>query len=236
MTTKSSELNTLNRYFKSRFTAATATVSSPSITQRPISLTMPNKLPSPPYAASSYKTDQMIQTDPAKGAINLNSIQGQIQPIMKFPRTKRRFVQTWYEKYHWLEYSITLDRAFCYNCRLFATRSGNTEYTYITGGFQDWEHATVQFKKHESASSHKAASLSLNARIHKDIDKTSINQEIESLRRENVKNNREYMRGLISTILFLAKQNIAMRGHNENASSLNRGNYFELYDLRCQEI
>ena len=44
------------------------------------------------------------------------------------------------------------------------------------------------------------------------------------------------MRGLISTILFLAKQNIAMRGHDENSSSLNRGNFLELYDLRSQEL
>ena len=115
--TKSSELNTLNRYFKSRFIAATETVSSPAITQSPISLTLPNKLPSPPYAASSHKTDQMIQTDPAKGGNKFEFNPRPIQPIIKFPKTKRRFVQTWYEKYHWLEYSINLDRAFCYSCR-----------------------------------------------------------------------------------------------------------------------
>jgi len=43
-----------------------------------------------------------------------------------------------------------------------------------------------------------------------------------------VANNREVVRTVIEVLIFAARQNISLRGHNENVQSLNRGNFLEL--------
>ncbi|XP_060846373.1 zinc finger MYM-type protein 1-like [Rhopalosiphum padi] len=48
---------------------------------------------------------------------------------------------------------------------------------------------------------------------------------------ENVGVNRRILTRLIHVICFLGKQEIAFRGHNEDSSSINKGNYLELLDL-----
>ncbi|KAL4084700.1 hypothetical protein QTP88_027624 [Uroleucon formosanum] len=57
---------------------------------------------------------------------------------------------------------------------------------------------------------------------------------------ENVRLNRLFMKHLIDLVLFLGKQELAFRGHDENSDSLNKGNFRELFDMhiiRCsQEI
>ncbi|CAI6376250.1 unnamed protein product [Macrosiphum euphorbiae] len=57
---------------------------------------------------------------------------------------------------------------------------------------------------------------------------------------ENVRLNRLFMEHLINLVLFLGKQELAFRGHDESSDSLNKGNFRELFDMhniRCtQEI
>ncbi|KAL4149969.1 hypothetical protein QTP88_003820 [Uroleucon formosanum] len=57
---------------------------------------------------------------------------------------------------------------------------------------------------------------------------------------ENVRLNRLFMEHLIDLVLFLGKQELAFKGHDENSDSLNKGNFRELFDMhiiRCsQEI
>ena len=45
---------------------------------------------------------------------------------------------------------------------------------------------------------------------------------------EQVKKNEEILKRLIDTVVYLAKQELPLRGRDESASSLNRGNYVEL--------
>lgn len=48
---------------------------------------------------------------------------------------------------------------------------------------------------------------------------------------EKVTRNRNILKRLIDVVCYLAKQEDAFRGHNENINSLNRGNYIELITL-----
>ena len=45
---------------------------------------------------------------------------------------------------------------------------------------------------------------------------------------KQVSENRQILRRLIDSICFLAKQEIPLRGHNESADSMNKGNYIEI--------
>ena len=73
-------------------------------------------------------------------------------------------------------------------------------------------------------------------RIKQDNVKTSINIELDSLRRKTVQKNREYLRHIIKTIIFFGRQGQALRGHNEKFDSLNQGNFKELLDFLCEYV
>ena len=72
--------------------------------------------------------------------------------------------------------------------------------------------------------------------------KTSIAKQLDDKRREEVQQNREYLRVLIECLVFTAQQNIAQRGHREgrhdigSSSDINRGNFLELLHMRCKDI
>ena len=53
---------------------------------------------------------------------------------------------------------------------------------------------------------------------------------------KRVAKNREYLKKLITNHLFLAKQNIVFRGHDESKGSLNKGNFLELLELRKKYV
>ena len=53
----------------------------------------------------------------------------------------------------------------------------------------------------------------------------------ESRRQKEAKENREFLATIVDALLFLARQNVAIRGHDESSTSSNRGNFLELLDL-----
>ena len=72
--------------------------------------------------------------------------------------------------------------------------------------------------------------------------KSSLLTHISDAHKEQVAKNRQYLRVIIETLLFTAKQNIAQRGHNEDRHSIqllsdtNRGNFLELLSLRANDL
>ncbi len=127
---------------------------------QPRSSTSELDLPVPPVPCQSTAK---YPTDIAEGPLH-----SPIQPHTKFPSStagskKRSFIAQWYKKYHWLEYSIMRDAAFCYPCRLFGRASpGRYADTFTEKGFRNWKHATGQsgmLSKHDSSHIHKQSML-----------------------------------------------------------------------------
>ncbi len=54
------------------------------------------------------------------------------------------------------------------------------------------------------------------------------------LNNEKVKKNREILKRLMDCVMFLGKQELSFRGHNESPQSLNRGNYVELLSFLAE--
>lgn len=50
-----------------------------------------------------------------------------------------------------------------------------------------------------------------------------------------VSDNRNYLKNILETLLYCAKQGIAIRGHEEDFESLNKGNFLELLTLRAND-
>ena len=58
--------------------------------------------------------------------------------MIKFPKdvnNKRAFQASWHEKFKWLEYSISKDSVFCFDCRKFGSIHGRSEEQFIKNGY-----------------------------------------------------------------------------------------------------
>ena len=58
----------------------------------------------------------------------------------------------------------------------------------------------------------------------------SVATQLSKSHSEKVAANRTYAKQIINILLYLGKQGLSLRGHNETTSSLNPGNFLELCD------
>ena len=104
----------------------------------------------------------------------------------------------------------------------------NNPFTNIEASYHGHASATLKFKSHEATKSHLSAKIAFQARqrakdqscaVLLDKNHASVKERNRSMLIENMK-----------LLLLLAKQNIALRGHDESKASLNKGNYRELLE------
>ena len=91
--------------------------------------------------------------DPANGPNAANLQDGPYQPRdINFPSRQvggkaRSFRPEWFVGRPWFEYSIKLDSAFCFPCRLYAAgHLGCGEPAFTHTGFRYWKNATERFR------------------------------------------------------------------------------------------
>lgn len=156
----------------------------------------------------------------------------------KFPRRyfgnkQRSFNPMLFDKYVWLEYSISRDAVFCYACRFFSLGSAND--IFVKTGYRDWKHCTgktVGLVKHSNSMKHKEALASWSDFKVNQQKHTSVASALDSRRKEQVSHNRYYLKTIIELLLFCASQEIGFRGHRElEALNRSRGNFLELLHL-----
>ena len=154
------------------------------------------------------------------------------QPIIAFPSTNgRKFSSSWYNKYEWIEYSVSKNRIYCQTCRFFASNFKQEE-TFTTTGFNNWKKIGDKCKKHHESNIHRLADekrksyyLSKKAgRIDQQLDP---NFRDETL----INDNKTHLMTVLDVLLFCAQQEIPLRGDDESIDSLNRGNFLELFSL-----
>ena len=131
----------------------------------------------------------------------LNPIKSVVDRFQK-NNSNRSFVKGWLIQFSWLEYSISSDRAFGHTCRIFAKRSGNTESSFISSGYNNWTHAIARLKQHQISDCNQSAAILFQSRVQQDLKETSINQEMESLRAIQVKKNRKHLHAIIKIDSF----------------------------------
>ncbi len=155
-------------------------------------------------------------------------------PSTMFGNKERCFNPNWYSKYSWLEYSVSNNACFCYPCRLFAHGSSKAEDRFVSRGYSDWKHATGNrggFQKHDISKYHQVALMNWSQYKVTVSSGMSVATRLDNARKEQITKNRHYLLSLIHALMFCATQEIALRGHRENTSSNNKGNFLELVDL-----
>ena len=161
-----------------------------------------------PHSHTSLSSLTAIIVDIAK------SVEDQpVQPRHhRFPYTyilnkSQSFNPSLFDKYTWLEYSIAKDTAFCYACRVFSAGVHKSEECFITIGYRNWKHATGKsgrLEKHTVSQRHKHAKAAWSDFKHSQISNTSIASTLSNERREQVQQNRHYMKTIVEVLMFCA--------------------------------
>jgi len=115
-----------------------------------------------------------------------------------------------------------------------------TKSVWTTTGYRDFKNISRSVKLHESAKEHIRCMLKhLENNKVTIVDALNLNEHGSLFKKkynENVRFNRLFMEHLIDIVLFLGRQELAFRGHDESSSSSNKGNFkelFEMYIIRC---
>ena len=129
----------------------------------------------------------------------------------------------WFTQHKWLHYDLTKNSLFCYPCnkayvhkKLF---TNNLEKTFITGeGFSKWNKATGKdgkLIKHEKSDCHiEAVSKFSEITATNDIGCVMSNEY-----REREEQNRKCLKIIIEYVRVLARQSLALRGHESEFNS-----------------
>ncbi|CAN6578727.1 unnamed protein product [Malus baccata var. baccata] len=144
---------------------------------------------------------------------------------------KRCFIIGWFDKFKWLEYSISKNAAFCRYCYLFKCdfdQMGSTGSDVFTKkGFTNWKKGPQNLRVHEGG----VGSLH-NKAIQQARDLMAQKQHIETFVSKQTDEARINYRTLLNASLectrWLLGQGLPFRGHDESFKSSNRGNYLEL--------
>ena len=153
----------------------------------------------------------------------------------KFPKTKidkiRSFAFCHLENYDFLEYSVKQDAVYCKCCRHISKR--NSPWSVF--GFRDWQQFNKSVKRHLISKRHKECKVEYESYL---MTKRSIVGTVkEQLCNPDVLNARilvaddEHFDLVIECLLFLTRQDIAIRGHREDSQSDNKGNFLELHEF-----
>lgn len=151
-----------------------------------------------------------------------------------FPKNSqnRSFQHKWLLDFVWLEYSKVADAAFCYACRHFST---GTSDIFTTTGFRNWAMALSEgrgLKKHDKSDHHCVAMSAWSEKKARE----SKGSEVSTLLSANVLQRRRlYMKAIVRTLMFLAKNELALRG-NWNAVDENENGLFNtLFEFLLSE-
>lgn len=150
-------------------------------------------------------------------------LMGPCQPAgHKFPRKQqghgsRSFIEVWFKRFDWLEYSVEKDAAYCFYCYLFKKpgvgKSGSDVFS--KSGFQNWKKASESFAGHVGG----VNSIHNNARRRCEDFKTS---------RRIATPERPCMNAILDVARLHLKLGIAFCG--PEAILGNKGNFLEMLD------
>lgn len=152
----------------------------------------------------------------------------------------RRFTNLWYystfqdeSKVHrdWLSYSPSTNRAHCLHCMMYGINlHKSTHSTWVKNGFNLRINGSASIYKYSKSDNHITSPLKFKISIWC----IPIIPSLQFERKMQVRLNRKMVVKLINIVIFLARHNLAFRGHRESWSmttSTSKGNFKDLVIL-----
>ena len=118
---------------------------------------------------------------------------------------------------------FTANSGFCLPCVLFAVNGyrGSNPGVLVSRPLKDFKKALEKLRKHPKTEHHKAAVASAT-----EFQRSMSNQQADIQQRlsksHRIANNRQKLESIIKTIILCGRQNIALRGHRDNALDIER--------------
>lgn len=125
----------------------------------------------------------------------------------------------------------TRNKAFCYACRK-ANKKGLFNFSkygdeaFTTWGFNNWKKSLEKFRKHEASEAHKEAVMKLSFKKTAQVVDVMISSQLANLQATR----RAGLLKQITSLRFLLRQGLAIRGHSED-----EGNLSQLLKLRTED-
>ena len=160
--------------------------------------------------------------------------------VNNFPKDSenRHFSSTHYTRYlsngektirKWLVYSISLDKVFCFCCKLF--KQEENTFQLANEGTNDWKNISYRLKSHETSNEHMQNMrrwIELERRLQKNLT-------IDKALQDQINKDREHWRQvfvrIVSVVSFLCKNNLAFRWSTEKIYEENNGNFLGIIEL-----
>ncbi|KAM6216988.1 zinc finger MYM-type protein 1 [Rhynchocyon petersi] len=150
--------------------------------------------------------------------------------VQKVKRKSQSIKKSWCSNQH-LGNSTKRDITFCYSCQLFCQKKFSYGQSFTTQGISDWKKTLEKFRKHEKSEMH-LKSLQFWREYQFCNETVDHNLSIHSPKNEE---NKSYLKFIIENILFLGKQGLPFRGNDHSVSSINKGNFLELLEIRAKD-
>jgi len=104
--------------------------------------------------------------------------------------------------------------------------SKNADPTFCTSGFCTWKDAVRRFNKHECSKAHNESVMKLQGCVKGTNVAAQVNEQVSSEQSQN----RHALLQILSTLKFLCRQGLPIRGHEHSA-----GNFQELLRIRSED-
>ena len=143
---------------------------------------------------------------------------------------QRSFNPQWYKEFPWIHLCVSCKKVFCFHC-LKCYETGLITYTkryetaFIVNGFQNWKKAVERFNRHSISECHREAISKVRSLTGASI----VDQLSSEASKSRCKNRRMFIK-VLSSLQYLLRQGLAIRGHKDEESNL-----YQLLKLRCED-
>jgi hypothetical protein len=128
----------------------------------------------------------------------------------------------------WVVYSENVDAIFCFCCKLF---SANNKISLTTEGFRDWRNLFSALEQHERSPKHIRALtqwVELRTRLRAN---STLDSQLQKALEEETHRWKAVLERLLTIIMFLAEQCLALRGTSDVLFEKNNGNFLKTVEL-----
>ncbi|XP_027969761.1 zinc finger MYM-type protein 1 isoform X4 [Eumetopias jubatus] len=209
---------------------ATGSVEQPSLSPS-------SSIPSQHMVESSVEVqkDQVSNQDATYNRKSVKISDGLCHPkfTSRVQKVKSRSIKkSWCSNFQHLKNSIKKEVTFCYSCQLFCQKNFSFGgESFAAQGISNWKKTLEKFRKHEKSEMH-LKSLQFWREYQFSDEVISDNLSIHS---KQIEGNKKYLKLIIENILFLGKQCLPLRGNDQSISSVNKGNFLELLEIRAKD-
>lgn len=155
-----------------------------------------------------------------------------ISTVQKFKEKSQSIGNSWCPSFQHLENKPKKDMTFCSSCQLFYQKSVSCRGDlFVTQGTSDWKKTLEKFRKHENSEMH-LMSLQFWRKYQFCDEAIDGNLPADS---KQIEGNKKYLKLIIENILFLGKQCLPLKGNDQSISTVNKGSFLELLEIRAKD-